>query len=156
MATPAPPSDLVSTIMSTKVVTVKPADKVGKALRMMVRHKIGSIVAVEKGNPVGILTERDVSIRIAKGQNVRNMVVKNTMSKPLTTIPPSLEVWQAVELMVRKDLRRLPVIENGKLVGMVTERDILRWLVKVTYEPNLPEDLSKLLDARAQAHAIAG
>lgn len=142
--------------MSTKVVTVKPADKVGKALRMMVRHKIGSIVAVENGTPAGILTERDVSIRIAKGQNVRNMAVKNAMSKPLITISPSTEVWQAVELMVRKDLRRLPVIENKKLVGMVTERDILRWLVKVAYEPNMPEDLGKLLEARAQAHAIAG
>ena len=155
MADPVPPSDLVSAIMSTKVVTVKPTDKVGKALRMMVRHKIGSIVVVEKGKPVGILTERDVSIRIAKGQNIRNMVIKNTMSKPLTTIPPSMEVWQAVELMVRKDLRRLPVIESDKLVGMVSERDILRWLVKVTYEPNLPEDLKTLLEARAQAHSIA-
>ena len=155
MVDSVPPSDLVSAIMSTKVVTVKPTDKVGKALRMMVRHKIGSIVTVEKGKPLGILTERDVSIRVAKGQNIRNMVIKNTMSKPLTTIPPSMEVWRAVELMVRKDLRRLPVIENDKLVGMVTERDILRWLVKVAYEPNLPEDLKKLLDARAQAHSIA-
>jgi len=50
--------------MSTKVVTVEPADKVGKAFRMMVRHKIGSIVAVEKDTSVGILTEQDVSIRI--------------------------------------------------------------------------------------------
>jgi CBS domain-containing protein len=150
-----PPSDLVSTIMSTKVVSAKPTDKVGKALSMMVRHKIGSIVAVENGKPVGILTERDVSIRTAKGQNVRSMLIKNTMSKDLMTITPSTEVWQAVELMVRKDLRRLPVVEGDNLVGMVTERDILRWLVKVAYEPNLPEDLKKLLETRAQAHSIA-
>jgi CBS domain-containing protein len=152
---PVPPSDLVSTIMSTKVVSAKPTEKVGKVLRMMVRHKIGSIVAVEHGKPVGILTERDVSIRTAKGQNVRSMLIKNMMSKPLMTISPSTEVWQAVELMVRKDLRRLPVVEGDKLVGMVTERDVLRWLVKVAYEPNLPEDLKKLLETRAQAHSIA-
>ncbi len=155
MVASAPPSELVSTIMSTKVVTVKLTDKVGQALQIMVRHKIGSIVVVEKGKPVGILTERDVSIRTAKGQNVRGMVVKNVMSKPLVTIAPSAEVWQAVEQMVRKDIVRLPVVEGERLVGMVTERDIFRWVIKVAYEPNLPEDLRKLVESRAQAHAAA-
>jgi CBS domain-containing protein len=76
------------------------------------------------------------------------------MSKPLVTVPPSTELWRAVELMVRDDLRRLPVIENDKLVGMVTERDVLYWLVKVAYEPNMPEDLKKLLEAHARAHSL--
>ena len=151
----APPSELVSAIMSTKVVTVKSTDKVGKALQTMVRHKIGSIVVVEKGKPVGIMTERDVSIRTAKGQNVRGMAVRNVMSKPLVTIAPSSEVWQAVEQMVRKDIVRLPVVDGDRLVGMVTERDIFRWVIKVAYEPNLPEDLRKLVESRAQAHAAA-
>ena len=151
-----PPSDIISAIMSTKVLTTKTTDKVGKALRIMVKHKIGSVIVLDKGKPVGILTERDVSTRIAKGQNLRNMSVKKAMSKPLVTAPPSMEVWQAVEIMVRKDILRLAVVENEKLVGMVTERDIMRWLVKVAYEPNMPEDLKKLLETRVQAHAIAG
>jgi CBS domain-containing protein len=121
----------------------------------MVRHKIGSIIVVDKGNPIGILTERDVTTRLAKGQNLRTMAVKNAMSKPLVTVAPSMEIWKAVEQMVRNDIRRLPVIDGGKLVGMVTERDMLYWLVKVAYEPNMPEDLRKLLEARAQAHALA-
>ena len=150
-----PPKEAVSSIMSTKVVTVKAAEKVGAALRLMVRHKIGSIIVVEKGKPVGILTERDVTTKIAKGQNVRNLTVKKVMSKPLVTVGPSLEVWDAVEQMVRKDIRRLPVIEADKLLGMVTERDILQWLIKVAYEPNVPEDLRKLLQTRAQAHSLA-
>ena len=149
------PRDQVSAIMSTKVVTVKPTEKVNAVLRAMVRHKIGSILVVDKGKPVGIITERDVSTRLAKGQNLRIMMVKNTMSKPLLTVPPSMEIWQAVELMVREDLRRLPVIENKKLVGMITEKDILQWLVKVAYEPNMPDDLKKLLETRAQAHTLA-
>jgi CBS domain-containing protein len=148
-------SELVSAIMSTKVVTVKSTEKASKALQAMVRHKIGSIVVVEKGKPVGILTERDISTRIAKGQNVRGMLVRNIMSKPLFTIAPSTEVWQAVEQMVRKDIRRLPVMEGDKLVGMVTERDIFRWVIKVAYEPNIPEDLKKLVETRSQAHAPA-
>jgi CBS domain-containing protein len=156
LAAPDRPRDIVSAIMSTKILTVKVTDKVGKALRVMVKHKIGSVIVVEKGKPVGILTERDVSVRVAKGQNVRNMLLKNVMSKPLVTAPPSMEVWQAVEVMVRKDILRLAVVENEKLVGMVTERDIMRWLVKVAYEPNIPEDLNRLLERRVQAHAMAG
>jgi CBS domain-containing protein len=152
--TTAPP-DQVSAIMSTKVITVKATDKVIVALRSMVRHKIGSIIVVEKGKPVGILTERDVSIRIAKGQNLRGMSLKKVMSKPLVTIEPSMSIWEAVELMVRKDILRLPVIEADRLVGMVTERDMLRYMLNVAYEPNMPEDLKKLLEKRVQAHALA-
>jgi CBS domain-containing protein len=142
--------------MSTKVITVNASEKVGTALRLMVKHKIGSVVVVEKGKPVGILTERDVSIRIAKGQNPRGLLLKKMMSKPLVTIRPSMEVWEAVELMVRNDILRMPVIDGDKLVGMVTERDILRYLLDVAYEPNMPDDLKKLLEKRVQAHALAG
>lgn len=155
MGESAPPSELVSAIMSTKVVTVKSTEKVSKALQTMVRQRIGSIIVVDKGKPVGILTERDVSTRTARGQNVRTMVVASMMSKPLVTIPPSAQVWQAVEEMVRKDIRRLPVMESNRLVGMVTERDVFRWMIRIAYEPNIPEDLKKLIEARSQAHALA-
>ena len=155
MVESASSSEQVSAIMSTKVVTVKAADKVSKALHVMVRHKIGSVIAVEKGRPVGILTERDISTRVAKGQNVRGMVVRNAMSKPLVTVAPSAEVWQAVEQMVRKSIRRLPVIDNYRLVGMITERDIFRWVIMVAYAPRIPEDLRKLIEARVQAQAPA-
>ena len=149
------PTDIVSAIMSTKVVTIKATDTIGSALKKMVRHKIGSIVAVEKGKPVGILTERDVSMKVAKVQSLRGLVVKKIMSKPLITVGPSTDVWDAVEEMVRRDIRRLPVIADGKLVGMVTERDVLRWLLLTAYEPNIPEDLKQLLETRAQAHSLA-
>jgi CBS domain-containing protein len=141
--------------MSTKVVTVKSTEKVSKALQRMVRHKIGSIIVVDEGKPVGILTERDVSTRVARGQNVRGMVVRSMMSKPLVTIGPSAQIWQAVEQMVRKDIRRLPVMEADRLAGMVTERDVFRWVIRVAYEPNIPEDLRKLIETRSQAHALA-
>jgi CBS domain-containing protein len=151
----ASPSDLVSTIMSTRLVTVKSTDRVSKALQTMVRHKIGSIIAVERGKPVGILTERDISTKVAKGRNIRGMVVRSIMSTPLITVGPSAEVSQAVEQMVRNDIRRLPVVDGDKIVGMITERDILRYMITVSYAPNIPEDLRKLMETRAQAHALA-
>ena len=150
------PSDRVSAIMSTKVITTNATDTVENALRKMVRQKIGSIIAVEKGKPVGILTERDISIKVAKAHGLRGLTVKKMMSRPLITVGPSTDIWDAVEEMVRKDIRRLPVIGDGKLIGMVTERDVLRWLLITAYEPNIPKDLNQLLETRAHAHSIAG
>ena len=148
LAESAASNELVSDMMSTKVVTVKASDKVSRALHAMVRHKIGSVVVVEKRKPVGILTERDVSTRVAKGQNVRDMLVRRIMSKPLATICPSAEVWEAVEQMVRKGIRQLPVIEGEKLVGIITERDVFRWVIIIAYEPNIPEDVRRLVESR--------
>jgi CBS domain-containing protein len=149
-----PVQDQVSAVMSTKVITAKANERVIEVLHAMVRHKIGSIVVVEKGKPLGILTERDITTMVAKGRNLRTVTVKNAMSKPLITIAPSEEIWKAVEEMVRNDIRKLPVIDNDKLVGMVTDRDIMYWLVKIEYEPNMPEDLKKLFEKRARAHAL--
>ena len=151
----APPSEHVSNIMSTKVITVKITEKVAKALSLMVRHKIGSVVVLSEGRPVGILTERDISTKVARGQNLKTMPLKTAMSKPLVTAPPSMDIQDAVTLMVRKDIRRLPVVEGAKLVGMVTERDVMYWFVKVAYEPNVPEDLKALLEDRTNAHDLA-
>jgi CBS domain-containing protein len=129
LAKPTEQSELVSAVMSNKVVAVKPTDRADKALQAMVRHNIGSIVVVEKGKPIGILTERDVTRRIAKSQNVRGMITRSIMSAPLVTIEPSAEVWQAVERMVKKDIRRLLVMDGDRLVGIITERDIFRWVI---------------------------
>lgn len=153
MATPTP-DDPVSAIMSTKIVTAKKTDKMSAVLRAMVKSKVGSVVVVDKGKPIGIITERDITTMVAKGRNVRSMIAQKVMSKPPVTIPRSEEVSDAVVAMLRKDIRRLPVMEGEKLVGMVTERDIMHWLVKVAYAPNVPEDLAKLLEIRAQAHTI--
>ena len=152
----ASPKDKASAIMSTRVVTIKTTERVEAALRKMLRHKIGSIIAVEEGKAVGIVTERDISIRVAKRQNLRGLVVKNVMSKPLIIIAPTADIWDAVEKMVRNDIRRLPVVFDHKLIGMVTERDILRWLLITAYEPNIPADLKKFVEIRAHAHSRAG
>jgi len=151
----ASPRDKASAIMSPRVVTIKTSERVEAALRKMLKHKIGSIIAVEKGKAVGIITERDISIKVAKGQRLQGLVVKNVMSKPLITIAPTVDVWDAVEKMVRNDIRRLPVVFDRKLIGMVTERDILRWLLITAYEPHIPPDLKKLLETRAHAQSPA-
>jgi CBS domain-containing protein len=147
--------DKASAIMSTKVVTVKTTERVEAALRKMLKHKIGSIIALEKGKAIGIITERDISIRVARGQSLRGLIVRNVMTTPLITVAPTVDIWDAVEKMVRNDIRRLPVVFNRRLIGMVTERDVLRWLLITAYEPKIPSDLRKLLERRAHAHSPA-
>jgi CBS domain-containing protein len=95
----SPPSDQVSNIMSTKIMTVRATDKVSKAFRAMIRHKIGSILVVEKEKPVGILTERDVSTGI-EGPEFAGMVVRSIICKPVITVAPSVEVWDESIIIV--------------------------------------------------------
>jgi CBS domain-containing protein len=61
------------------------------------------------------------------------------------SISPKTEAWEAFTTMLRKKIRRLPVEEKGKLVGMVTERDLFKWVVRVFYEPNIPDEFKELV-----------
>ena len=85
---------------------------------------------MKHGNPVGIITERDVtriSLSLIGGQNIYEDIVGRLMSSPIITVPPDAPVRQAVELMVTRKIRRLPIVDQGRLVGIVTERDLFKW-----------------------------
>lgn len=141
--------DTVGTIMTKNPVTIKPDVPVRKALQLMIKKDIGSLIVVKDGTPVGIVTERDVtrrSLRPAKARGVYDRPVTRLMNRPLITVPPSAPVWQAFETMVTKRIRRLPVMESGRLVGIVTERDLFKWVIRVFYEPNIPEGIKKFLE----------
>lgn len=139
--------DTVGAIMTRNPVTVKPDTSVKNALQTMIKKDIGSLVVVKNGEPVGIITERDVtrrSLRPAKG--VYERPVTGLMSRPLVTVPPTTPIWEAFETMVTKRIRRLPIVEQGRLVGIVTERDLFKWVIRVFYEPNIPERIKKFLE----------
>jgi CBS domain-containing protein len=141
--------DTVRAIMTKTPITIKPDAPVRKALQVMIRKDIGSLVVVKKGKPVGIITERDVtrrSLRPARtGKKAYDMPVTSLMSRPLITVLPSAPVWEAFEKMVTRKIRRLPVVEKGQLVGIVTERDLFKWVIRVLYEPNIPARIRKFL-----------
>ena len=134
--------------MTKTPVTVKPEITVKNALRIMIKRDIGSLVVVKSGKPVGIITERDVtrgSLRPARAKRVYDTPVARLMSRPLVTIPPTTPIWEAFETMVTKKIRRLPIVEHGRLVGLVTERDLFKWVIRVFYEPNIPDRIKKFL-----------
>jgi len=131
--------------MSTKVETVKPKQPVRLALNKMVRRNIGSIIVVDGGKPVGIITERDISRKLAKGLKNLNTQVTHVMARNLIVASPDTTIQAAFGLMLEHGIRRIPVVDDGKLVGVVTERDLLHWVLQVSYEPIIPPEIIKIL-----------
>jgi len=97
------------------------------AVKEMKSEMVGSIIVVEDGKPIGILTESDILRKIvAEEKDAAKIAVEEVMSSPPITISPDANIEEAVKIMGKYKIRRLPVVENGKLVGMVTERDIMQ------------------------------
>jgi CBS domain-containing protein len=132
--------------MSRTVHTAESSSKVGEAVKLMAKRNIGSIIVKDRGNPTAIITERDVVRILAHlGSGSVRRSLKSVASKPLVTVSPTTEIWEAFAIMLRKGIRRLPVLEKGRVVGILTERDLLKWVVKVFYEPNIPPDIKELV-----------
>jgi len=145
---PVKAEDTVAAVMTSKPITIEADAPVRKALQVMIKRDIGSLIVVRDGEPVGIITERDVtrrSLRPAKIKGIYDRPVSRSMSRPLVTVPANTPVWDAFELMVTRRIRRLPVVEQGRLVGIVTERDLFKWVMRVFYGPNVPERIRKFL-----------
>ncbi|MCK4733789.1 MAG: CBS domain-containing protein [Methanophagales archaeon] len=88
---------------------------------------IGSVIITKDDETVGIVTDRDIAIKIVMKNRVPSEVkAKEIMSSPLITIKPEVSLDEACELLVENDIRRLPVIEDDKLVGIISVRNILR------------------------------
>lgn len=140
--------DKLEHVMSSPVITIESKENVGSAAKIMVQHDIGSVVVVEGKRPIGIMTERDITKEVVKGNGLLKVPVKNIMTKKLVTAKPEMSLQEAFELMLRNKIRRLPVLENDNLVGIVTEKDLMRWVLRVSYEPNIPEHIKMILDAK--------
>jgi len=122
------PDVLVRDIMSRPPITAKENETVAGVSKLMGKHDIGCVIIVDKsGNPAGILTERDIVQRVA-ARNVlpSELKVGQTMSKPVATISPGATVNEAAKVMNHRKIRRLAVMDDGKLVGIVTMKDILQ------------------------------
>lgn len=117
----------VREIMSKDVASVEATDKVLTAIETMTERDIGSVVVNEGGNPVGILTERDILRKVCpKHLCTTGITVGEIMSKPLIHIEADAGLGQASSLMTLKDVRRLLVVDKGKVIGIVTQKDVMR------------------------------
>jgi signal-transduction protein with cAMP-binding, CBS, and nucleotidyltransferase domain len=93
----------------------------------MKKRKIGNVIVVENKQPIGILTESDILKKVvAEGKDANDVIIKNIMSTPVIVIDPYVTLDEAMKTMTKCNIRRLPVVENEELIGVITEKDIFR------------------------------
>jgi len=114
-------------VMVKNVITVGAEATVREVAKLMNKHEIGCLLVTKKEKPVGIVTERDMLRRVLlKSKDPRKTKVSKIMSKPLMVGEPQTDIRDAVRLMVEGRIKRLPIVENGHLLGLVTFTDIVR------------------------------
>jgi len=132
---------IIADIMSSPVITVGIDAKVIDAAKIMARNKKGCVIVMKGEKAVGIITERDLLERVlAEGKDYSKMVVEEVMSSPLISIGKNTPILEAMRIMRRHDIRRLAVIEGDQLVGIITDKDILKavaTLALVSFRPLL-------------------
>jgi len=118
---------VVSDIMSSPVVTIDSSKTVNDAAHMMVKKGIGSIVVLVDTKPCGIITERDIIERVvASGKDPSQTTINDIMSSPLICIDKGAPILEAIRRMRDHNIRRLVVMTNGLLEGLITERDVIK------------------------------
>jgi CBS domain-containing protein len=112
-------------VMTSSPTTLPKSASVLDAARTMRDSDIGDVIVMDNGQVCGIVTDRDVVIRtVAEGRNPSTTKLADICSQELTTVSPTDSVDQAVQLMRRKAVRRLPVVENGRAIGIVSLGDL--------------------------------
>jgi len=117
----------VREVMTTRIVSVSPGSTVKDAALLMNKNNIGAVPVIDSGAVRGMLTDRDIVLRcVAENRDAGNLKVSDICSSGAVTVKPEDSVTNAMNLMASEQVRRLPVVENGKLVGMLSVADVAR------------------------------
>ncbi|HKZ94984.1 MAG TPA: CBS domain-containing protein [Candidatus Bathyarchaeia archaeon] len=131
----------IEDIMVETVITVEATATVMKAVKLMNENEIGCLVVTKKGRAVGIITERDLLKRvIGKSKNPTRTKVQDIMTKPLIAGYSDMDLEDATRLMFEKKIKKLPVVDHGRLRGLITLTDVAR------FQPQMIKILKKLSD----------
>jgi CBS domain-containing protein len=119
---------LVSELMSNSVITISPDEPASLAARLLYRHNIGSIpVCTDDGKLKGVVTDRDIVLRCVAAENdPETTPVREIMTRGLVTVSPKDDIREAARQMAESQVRRLPVVESGKLVGYLSIGDLAK------------------------------
>jgi len=113
--------------MVQEIIKIRADATVKEAVEMMNKHGIGCLIAIKNEKPIGIMTERDILKRvIPESKNPEKAQVSEVMSTPLIAGGPDMYVEDAARLMFKKNIKKLPIMKKGKLVGLLTISDIAR------------------------------
>jgi CBS domain-containing protein len=144
----------VGDVMVKEVVTIDENFSVREAADIMNKFEIGCLIGVRRGKAMGILTERDVLKRVvAEGKDASKMRVKDVMTSPLVVAEPSMDLAEAVKLMFQMKIKKLPVVDEKRLVGLVSLTDIARFqpqmitiLKQLAARQEAPKSMQKVID----------
>jgi CBS domain-containing protein len=131
---------LLKDIMVRKVITIDPDKTARDAARLMADNNISSVIVMKGDEIVGIVTERDLVRKVCANDIPSSKInIVSVMSAPVITAESDLPIEAAVQRMFNNRIRRLPVVENGKLVGIVTISDIAKhmrtkWLIEKIFD----------------------
>jgi CBS domain-containing protein len=138
---------LIRNIMNKKVIVAKPEVTLKEASEVMSKLHIGSLIITQDEKIVGILTGTDVLKSVAQGKNPDATSVEEIMSKDVKTISPDKSIQDAVDLMVKHKIKKLPVVDGKKLLGMITASDI------VVVEPKLVASIASLVSLKLPGYS---
>ena len=118
----------VSELMNPSVVTIEPTSSAALAARLISRHNIGALpVCASDGRLRGMVTDRDIVLRcIAAEEDPAQTLVRDIMTRECATVAPGDDCREATRIMSAQQVRRLPVVEGGKVVGMISLSDLAR------------------------------
>jgi len=115
----------VAEVMNRNAVTCHPSEKLTVIINKFELFHIAGMPVVEKGSLVGIVTQTDV-LRAVKEGPIQDLAVEDVMTRNVVVLSPTDSATDAARLMVEKKINRIPVVESGKLVGIVTRGDLIR------------------------------
>jgi len=133
---------LVKDVMNTNVVVAKAEATIREASEVMNKYNIGSLVVVKDSGIAGIITEHNVLESVAAGRNPDETKIAEIMSSEVVTVAPDSTVEQAVDLMVKHRIKKLPVVDGDKLMGIITASDI------IVVEPKLVASIANLISMK--------
>ena len=124
----------VKNILETKgtaIFTITPLTSVYHALELMVEKNVSALLVMENDALAGIFTERDYARKVAlKGKSSKDTVISDIMTRDLITVKPESSIDECMELMTGKYIRHLPVVDGGKLSGIISIGDVVRSIIQ--------------------------
>jgi CBS domain-containing protein len=133
----------VSEIMTNAAVTDRPEETLADAAQKMWKQQTGSLLVIDGEDLVGIVTERDVLKAVATGVVAAETKISQVMTKDLVSVGPGTSLREAAKIMADRWIRHLPVLDGGKLVGVISQRDLAGVLAGALNEP---EALAQLVE----------
>lgn len=116
---------------SAEVLCVAPETPVLEVIRLMAEHGIGSVLVLRGDALLGIATERDYARKvILRGRSSADTPVSEIMSSPVVTVGPGEDLRHCMQIVTERRIRHLPVVEDGRLIGLVSIGDLLKWVIR--------------------------